>query len=126
MVKPIRNEPNINAGPTGPAKRKESKTPFAATTDKVQANADKIAFSSRKASMNGHHVTAQNSSGDNLASLVTKGSAKQRADVVTRVATPVFENKPSLANERKIRSAHIANPNQRLNAAANKVLEQNS
>ncbi len=120
MVKPIRNEPNFNAATTGQATNKGTKTPYESTTAKVQANAGKIAVSPSKANMKGHKVSPQ-ASGDNLASLVTKGSGKQRAQAVTSVSTPVFGSNP-FANVKKIRSAHIAKPTPKVDAAAKKVL----
>lgn len=125
MVKPIRNEPNINAASTGQVAHKGTKTPYESTTTKVQANAGKIAVTPSKANMKGRTVTPQKASGEKLSSLVTKGSGKQRAQLVAKVATPVL-SKPSFANVKKIRSAHIAKPTPKMADLSKKVLGKSS
>jgi hypothetical protein len=125
MVKPIRNEPHSHVAPTGQTTHKGSTTSYESTTNKVRANAGKITRDSNKTNMKKHTVAPQKAGGENLSSLVTKGSGKQRAQVVGQVASTIL-SKPSLANKTKIRSAHIAKPGTKMTELSKKVLGKSS
>ena len=96
-------------------------TSYDPTTKKVTAAAGKVAHSQAQAKGMKEHKVTQKAGGDNLSVLVTKGSGKQRALEVTKVATPIL-NRPSLANKTKIRSAHIAKSTPKMDAASKRVL----